>query len=164
MNISLIAAVGKNNEIGCQNQLLWHIKEDFEWFKYHTNNKPIVMGRSTYESIGRPLKNRKNFVLSRDKNYKPHPDVTVLHSVEEVLNVLGKEDEVMIIGGANVYEQFLPYANKLYITVIDKEFVADTYFPKVDLKEWFPSFSKAGTEDTGFDYWFRIHKKKPKLT
>lgn len=162
MDISLIAAVGKNREIGYKNKLLWHIKEDFQWFKHKTYSKPVVMGRSTYESIGKPLKGRINVVLSRDKDFKPDPMVLVLSSIEEVFYTFRNYNEVMIIGGEQVYKQFFPYAKRLYLTEIDKEFEADTFFPDYSLDDWLQCFSKKGKEDVGFDYFFKVYKKKLK--
>lgn len=160
MEISLIAAVGKTNEIGYENKLLWNIKEDMKWFIENTKNKPVIMGRTTYESIGKPLKDRINVVLSRNIDYNPHPDVTVLHSTEEVVQHLKHSKEVMVIGGENVYEQFVPYASKLYLTEIMDERTADAFFPTVNLAEDFlESYSRKGTEDTGFDYFFKIYKR-----
>jgi dihydrofolate reductase len=162
MEISLIAAKGKYNEIGYQNKLIWHIKEDFEWFQWQTFNKPVVMGRSTYESIGKPLKHRINVVLSRDKNYNPDPRVLVLSSVDEVIYEFRKYKELMIIGGENVYKQFMPYANRLYLTEVDEAFVADTFFPEFPLEDYRECYSRKGVEDTGFEYHFKVYRKKLK--
>lgn len=162
MELSLIAAKGKLNEIGYENNLLWHIKEDFDWFKEKTYNKPVVMGRSTYESIGKPLKGRINIVLSRDKNFKPDPSVLVLPSAEAVLYEFGKYTELMVIGGENVYKQFIPYADRLYLTEIDKEFVADKFFPEFSLDDFRECYKRKGIEDTGFDYQFKVYRKKLK--
>ena len=162
MEISLIAAIGKNREIGYGNKLLWHIKEDFEWFQEKTYNKPVVMGRTTYESIGKPLKRRINIVLSRDRNFNPDPNVLVFSSMAEVLHGFRHYPEVMVIGGENVYKQFLPYASKLYLTEVDKEFTADTFFPEFIKEDWLEVFKRGGIEDTGFGYDFKVYKKKLK--
>jgi dihydrofolate reductase len=162
MELSLIAAKGKNNEIGHQNKLLWHIKEDFDWFKEKTYNKPVIMGRATYESIGKPLKGRINVVLSRDVNFKPDPSVLVLPSVDAVLYEFRKYKEIMVIGGENVYKQFMPYANRLYLTEVDKEFTADRFFPEFPLEDFRECFKRKGIEDTGFDYHFKVYRKKLK--
>jgi len=162
MEISMIAAKGKNNEIGFENKLLWHIKEDFEWFKEHTYNKPVIMGRATYESIGKPLPKRINVVLTRDKNYNPDPSVIVLPNVESVLSEFKKYREIMIIGGESVYKQFLPFANRLYLTEIDAEFTADKFFPEFPLEDYRECYSREGVEDKGFDYMFKVYRKKLK--
>lgn len=161
MEISLIAAIGANNEIGKDNKLLWSTKEDMNWFKKHTVGKVVVMGRATYESIGRPLDKRVNVVLSRDKNYNPHKDVVVMGSVEQVLANMKREREVMIIGGEEIYKQFFPYATRLYLTEIDKEFEADSFFPEFDKEEWISFFSQKGTGE-GAEYSFKVYRKKPK--
>jgi dihydrofolate reductase len=162
MEISLIAAKGKYNEIGYENKLLWHIKEDFKWFQRHTMNKPVIMGRSTYESIGKPLKHRINVVISNNKNYNPDPSVLVLHSIEEVMYEFRKYKEIMVIGGQSIYNQFMPLADRLYLTEIDKGFVADTFFPDFPEDDYKELYNEKGTEDVGFDYYFKVYRKKLK--
>lgn len=162
MILSMIAAVDKNMGIGNENKLLFNIKEDLEWFKQHTHGKPIIMGRSTFESIGKPLKKRINVVLSRNYLFNPGSDVLVRHSVSDILNEFRNELEVVVIGGETIYRQFLPYADRLYITEIDKEKQADTFFPKFNKNEWIKRFSKRGTDDTGFSYSFNVYKKSNK--
>lgn len=132
--ISIIAAIGKNRELGKDNKLLWHISEDFKRFKELTMNKVVIMGRKTYESLPekfRPLPNRVNVVVTRDLNYK-NEGIIVCKSIEAALRqAQGKPSkEVFIIGGASIYEQGIKYADKLYLTLVDKEFPeADTFFP-----------------------------------
>jgi dihydrofolate reductase len=159
MGISLIAAVGKNREIGVDNKLLWYIREDFQWFKQKTAGKMIVMGRNTFNSIGGALPNRYNIVLSKSRF--TFPDIKVLNSVADVLDYTFGAPEVMIIGGASIYEQFLPYADRLYLTELDKEFKqADTFFPYFNKDDYIDCFTKDGTEDVGFGYQFKVYKKK----
>ncbi len=135
-NISIIVAVGKANEIGNENQLLWHISEDLKYFKRVTSGKTIVMGGNTWLSLPRrPLPKRRNIVLSRDVN-KQYEGAEVMHSVEEVSKAVINEEEVFIMGGAMVYQHFLPIASKLYITHVLENFVADTWFPKIDNQIW----------------------------
>lgn len=160
MEVSLIAAHGKNREIGLNNNLLWHIKEDFEWFKCHTRNKPVIMGRKTYESIGRPLPHRINVVLSRNPDFSPEPNVLVLPSVDAAIYEFRKYREIMVLGGENVYKQFLPYANRLYLTEIHKSFQADAFFPEFPKEEYRECFSRKGVEEVGFDYYFKVYRKK----
>ena len=131
--ISVIVAVGRNNEIGCANKLLWHISEDLKRFKALTTGSPIVMGRKTYESIGRPLPNRRNIVVSRQKNLKID-GVEVFGSIDEALAAVG--NDAFVIGGAEIYAQTLPLAQKLYLTQVDQSHEADAYFPKVDPDQW----------------------------
>ena len=135
MIISLIAAMGRNKVIGKDKSLPWKLPEDMERFKELTANKPVVMGRKTFESIGRALPNRKNIVITRDKNYKAK-GCTVVNSIKEALKTAKEAYEIMIIGGAQIYQEFLPIANKMYITLIDKDFEGDAYFPEFDEAEW----------------------------
>ena len=134
MIISLIAALGKNRVIGNENKLIWSIPTDMKRFKELTSGKSIIMGRKTYESIGRPLPKRKNIIITRDDNYKADGCI-VVHSSDESLKAAG-DVEVMIIGGAQVYAEFLPVSNKMYLTLIDKDFEGDAYFPAYNENEW----------------------------
>lgn len=135
MIISLIAAIGRNKVIGRDNSLPWKLPEDMKRFKELTSGKPVIMGRKTFESIGKPLPNRKNIILTREKNYKVD-DCVVVNSVDEALKAAKGSEEVMIIGGAQIYKEFLPIANKMYLTFIDEDFEGDAYFPEFDRKEW----------------------------
>ena len=133
MNISIIVAMSKNRVIGRDNDMPWHLSNDLKNFKRITMGKTVVMGRLTYQSIGRPLPDRKNIVLSRnlvDKN------VSIFNNLQEVLNFLKDEDEVFIIGGEDIYCQTINKANKIYLTTIDKEIIGDKYFPDIDLSSW----------------------------
>lgn len=160
MTFSIIAAVGKNGELGLNNKLLWHIPEDLRWFKQHTLNKVVVYGRKTYESLPIPyLPGRINVVLTSDKSYKPHPNVIVKHSVGDVLHEFSNEREVMVCGGSNIYEQFLPYSNKIYLTKVNHTFDADTYFPHVEWDGWVQYFENKRRNDNGFEYSFHVYKK-----
>jgi len=149
MNISLIVAMDQNRAIGYKNQLLWHLPSDLKRFKKTTMGKPIVMGRKTFESIGKMLPGRENIVLTRDANFSNNVDrnsnLTIYNNLNlllEYLNTKYNSTEVMIIGGAEVYKLFLEYANKIYFTVVDtsldkNNFIeADTYFPEIDNKTW----------------------------
>jgi dihydrofolate reductase len=135
MIISLIAALGNNNVIGKSNSLPWHLPADLKHFKDNTSGKPVIMGKATYESIGKPLPNRTNIILSNDPNFEI-PGATVVHSIEDSIRAAGNAPEVMIVGGASIYRQFLPLADRLYITRIYHDFEGDAYFPDFDLKEW----------------------------
>ena len=127
MIISLIAAVGKNNVIGTDNKLPWKLSADLKRFKAITSGKPVAMGRKTFESIGKPLPNRTNIIITRDKNYKADGCV-VVHSAEEALNAAKGNAEIMIIGGEQIFKEFLPIANKLYLTYINYDFEGDILF------------------------------------
>ena len=135
MIISLIAAMGRNYVIGKDNSLPWKLPEDMKRFKELTLNKPVVMGRKTFESIGKPLPDRKNIILTRDKNYSVQGCI-VVHSAEEALKAAKGTEEVMIIGGEQIFKEFLPIANKMYLTFIDEEFEGDAYFPEYSVNEW----------------------------
>ncbi len=135
MIISIIAAVADNMVIGDKNSLPWSLPADMEYFKAKTTGKPIIMGAKTFESIGKALPNRKNIVLNFDKDY-PAEGCVVVTSIEEALKEVGEDEEVMIAGGASIYRQFLPLANKLYLTFIHHNFKGDTSFPEVDFNEW----------------------------
>ena len=128
MIISLIVAIGKNNVIGDKNTIPWKLPADIRYFKEKTMGKPVVMGRKTFESIGKPLPGRENIIITRDPDYKAE-GCTVVHSVDEAVKAAEGSEELMVIGGAQIYKEFFPIANKLYITNIDKEFEGDTYFP-----------------------------------
>jgi dihydrofolate reductase len=130
--ISFVVAMDENRAIGKDNDLPWYLPNDLKYFKKVTMGKPIVMGRKTYESIGKPLPGRENIVLTRDGNYKAE-GITVVHSVDEVLQ---KEEEICVIGGSEVFKLFLPVADRLYITEIHETFEADTYFPELNENEW----------------------------
>jgi dihydrofolate reductase len=128
----MISAIAKKDRaIGFKNALLWHIPEDFKHFKETTSGHAVIMGENTYKSIGRPLPNRTNIVMSLDKQFSPE-GCAVVTSIEEAL-VKAKEveqEEIFIIGGASIYRQFLPYADRLYLTLVEGEFEADTFFPE----------------------------------
>ena len=138
MNLSMIVALDENYGIGADNKLLWHLPDDFKWFKRHTIGKPVIMGRKTMESLPFVLPNRRNIVLSRDEN-KILEGFEHASSQEDALNKVHVEskDEVFIIGGSAIYELFLPSANKLYLTrvhtCIDK---ADAFFPRIERENW----------------------------
>ncbi|ABU69806.1 type 3 dihydrofolate reductase [Vibrio campbellii] len=140
MIISMIAAMADNRIIGKDNQMPWHLPADFAWFKRCTMGKPVVMGRKTYESIGRPLPGRLNIVISRDASLSIE-GVTTVTSIEQALEIAGEVEEVMIIGGGAIYAACLPMANKLYVTHIEAEIEGDTQFP-----DWGNEFKETYSE------------------
>lgn len=152
--ISIIAAVGKNLELGRNNKLIWFIPNDLEYFKSVTTGKTVVMGRKTYESIGKALLNRKNIVIS-NKNIQLD-NVTVLDNYKDVFNI--KED-VFIIGGSSIYELFLPYAENIYLTEIDSSEKADCYFPSFNKDLYEKEIIKTETYNN-LDYSFVIYRRK----
>ena len=135
MKISIVVAMAANRVIGRDNQLPWHLPADLKHFKQTTMGKPILMGRKTWESIGRPLPGRTNIVITRDENYDA-PGCVVVHSIEAALQAAAKQDEVMIIGGAEFYRQVLPRTDRIYLTRINEDFEGDTLFPELDSSEW----------------------------
>lgn len=163
--ISLIAAIGKNNELGKNNNLLWKLPADLEYFKKVTSGHPVIMGRKTFESIGRPLPKRQNIVITRDKTYM-RDSVNVAHSLEEALKIartpLAQNEEIFVIGGAEIYKQAMDIADRLYITHIDAEDKkADTFFPEIIPLVWNEIFHKEHTKDekNRFNYVFSVYEK-----
>ncbi len=161
--ISMISAVGENRVIGNKNQLPWHLPADFKYFKEQTLNKTVVMGLNTFKSIGeKPLPDRKHIILNNDPNYVPPENCVVAHSIEEVVEMAKDIPEVMICGGASVYKQFLPLAQRLYLTYVHASPEGDTYFPEVNLTEW-NEVKRAdfkADEKNAFDYSFVILERK----
>lgn len=134
--ISLIAAIGKNRELGKDNRLLWKLPADMAFFKRNTSGKPIIVGRKTYESFFiKPLPGRMNIVITRDDNYSA-PGAIVVHSIEEALQQAKDAEEIMIVGGASFYAQMLPRADRLYLTLVESNTDADSWFPEYDVYGW----------------------------
>lgn len=138
MKMSLIAAMASNRVIGRDNRLPWHLSADLKRFKRLTLGHTLVMGRKTFESIGRPLPGRSTIVVTRQAGYAPRfaPDtVQVVHSIEEALQ-RSQGDEVFIAGGGDIFQQTLPVADRLYLTIIEEAFPGDAYFPEYDESQW----------------------------
>ncbi len=133
--INIIVAVAQNGAIGCHNKLLWHIPEDLQRFKRLTMGCPIIMGRLTFQSIGRPLPGRENIVISRSEGLHIE-GCTVVGSVDEALEMVSNAPEVFIIGGGQIYEQTLPLAHRLYMTFVAQNPEGDTFFPKILEGKW----------------------------
>ena len=157
--ISMIWAMGKNNALGCRNRMPWYLPADFAHFKKVTLGKPVIMGRKTYESIGKPLPGRKNIIITRDMDFRPEGCIAV-NSIDGA-KAYAAEGEVFIIGGAEIYRAFLPLAHKLYITEIDQAFEADTYFPEIDYSQWKLVSSRLGPRDekNPYDYEFLVYER-----
>jgi len=134
-HLSIIVAKSKNDVIGNNGRLPWHLSEDLKRFKSITMGKPIIMGRVTYESIGKPLPGRENIILTRRSNYL-EKGITIIHSSDEALKSARDSDEVIIIGGGEIYKEFLSRVNRLYITHVDLHIDGDAFFPKVDYSDW----------------------------
>lgn len=135
MKVSMIVAASANNVIGAKGGLPWHLSEDLRRFKEITMGKPMIMGRTTYESIGRALPGRRSIVLTRQADYEAE-GIEVVHTPEAALESAGDADEVMIIGGGKVYEEFLPVTDRIYLTRVHAEVEGDTFFPDIDEDEW----------------------------
>lgn len=133
--ISIIVAIAKNGVIGDKNTLLWHLREDMIHFRTITSGHPVVMGRKTYDSIGRPLPKRTNVVITRDTELQIE-GCTMAHSLTEAVEMFDSSEEVFIIGGAQIYNQAMPIADRLYLTIIDKEYEGDSSFPEIDYNSW----------------------------
>lgn len=161
MNI-LLVAVGLNNEIGSQNKMPWHLPRDLKFFKEITQGHPVVMGRKTYESIGKPLPNRTNIVVSTRENWFEE-GILIVSTLKEALKFAAKIDpEVYIIGGGQIFEQTMPLADRLLITRVQGSFEANVYFPEIDKNVWrlmeerSEPADDANAYDMAFQVWERI--------
>ena len=134
-NLSLIVAMDENRLIGSHNDLPWHLPADLAFFKRTTMGKPIIMGRKTHESIGKPLPGRRNIIVTRDEKFSAE-GCDVVNSIDAALRLCEGEEEVMLIGGASLYQQTIDRAARLYITRIHHEFDGDTWFPAIDATQW----------------------------
>ncbi len=133
--ISTIVAMAENRVIGIENRLPWHLPGDMKWFRRHTLGKPVVMGRKTFESLGRALPERTNIVVTRDPGYRA-PGAVVVDSVAAALAAAGDVPEVMIIGGESFYGQMLPRSDRLYLTLVHAAVAGDAWFPEFDWSQW----------------------------
>ena len=134
MIVAIIVAIGENNAIGKNNQLLWHMPNDLKHFKDVTSGRTIIMGRKTFDSVGKPLPKRRNIVVTRQDI--TIPGCEVVKSIEDGLALCKNEDEVFIGGGAEIYKLAMHLTDRIYLTIIHKVFDADTFFPEIDHKEW----------------------------
>lgn len=166
MTLALIAAYAQNRVVGINNQLPWHLPEDLKYFKRVTTGKAVIMGRKTYESIGRPLPNRTNIVITHNPDFSA-PGIVVVNSLQaaidhaENVNTINGEDEIMVIGGAAIYELALPMADRLYLTHVHAEVEGDAYFPEVDFADWKQVAKEdyAASETNPYDYSFAVYEK-----
>jgi dihydrofolate reductase len=133
--VILIAAAAKNNALGKNNDLIWHLPDDFKRFKAITSGHYIIMGRKTFESFPKPLPNRTHVVITRQKGYQPEGCI-VVDSIEKALTISPKNENVFIIGGGEIYTLGLPFAQKIELTRVHNDFEADVFFPEIDLKQW----------------------------
>ncbi len=163
MIISITVAMGSNHAIGIDNRMPWHLSADLQNFRKITMGKPILMGRKTFESIGRPLPGRENIVITRNPDFRP-AGCSVFHSIEAAL-LECQAEELMVIGGASFYQAMLPVAERIYLTRIHREFDADTFFPEFDLSAWQEVHRRDISDDASveFDYSFIVLEKNRSL-
>ena len=161
--LSIIVAIAKNNVIGKDNKLIWHLPEDLKRFKRLTTGHNIIMGRKTFESLGRVLPNRKHIVLCNDMKLDINDEnVEIIDSIDKLKQYEEAEEESFIIGGATIYKLLLPKADKLYITKINQEFEGDVYFPEIDENVWKVVETEKGIKDekNPYDYEYVTYVKK----
>lgn len=159
--ITIVAALGNNNALGKDNQLLWRLPKDLKHFKALTENHPIVMGRKTYESIGKALPNRTNIVVSRKENWFQE-GILIVSTLKEALKFAKKIDEnIFVIGGGEIYKQTIDLADKLEITQVKGDFEADTFFPKIDPKIWQMTDEQCHEQDekNGYNFCFQTYER-----
>ena len=159
--ITLIAAVAQNNALGKDNQLLWHLPNDFKRFKNITSNHFIIMGRKTFESFPKLLPNRTHVIITRQKNYSPE-NCIVVDSLPKAIAVCPPAEELFIIGGGEIYNQSIEIADKLDITRVHHTFEADTFFPEIDLNKWKLTSAELHPKDEKhpFDFTFQTYLRK----
>jgi len=161
MILSIIVAVGNNGVIGKDNTLIWHLPGDLQYFKNLTMGKPIIMGRKTFESIGKPLPGRTSVIVTHNKNYKAEGCI-IAHTLEDALKKIDtKCEEAFIIGGAEIYKQSLPIADKIYMTRVYEDFEGDTFFPSINSSTWqlITKTPMPVDEKNKYPYGFLIFKK-----
>lgn len=162
---TIVVAMGLGNEIGAENQLLWHLPKDLKHFKEITTGHPVIMGRKTYESIGKALPNRTNIVVSRKKDWFEE-GILIVGSLKEALKFAKKMDEdIFIIGGGNIYEQTIDLADKLEVTLVKANLNADVFFPKINPKIWEKTTETCHEKDgrNSYDFCFQTYERKEKL-
>ena len=166
MKISLIVAVSRNGVIGLNNQLPWHLPEDLKYFKSVTMGKPLIMGRKTYESIGRPLPGRTNIVITRDSSWNAD-GVEVARTLQQAMTLgrlacaRAEADEIMVIGGEQIYRLTLPGADRLYFTEVQADVEGDAYFPAIDPDQWHQISEQIPEQTDTHPYRFLVLERKP---
>ncbi len=160
--ISLIAAMANDHSIGKNNRMPWHLSADLKHFKKITLNKPIIMGRRTYESLGQALPQRKNIVITQQEDFIA-PDCIITHNLNDAIKAAGEVDEIMIIGGGQLYQEAINIAQRMYLTFIELDVEGDTFFPKWQEDEWQEISREAHKKDAlnAYDYAFVVLEKKP---
>lgn len=161
--LSTIVAIANNNVIGKDNKLIWHLPEDLKRFKQITTGKNIIMGRKTFESLGRVLPNRKHIILCNDMEMDiDNENVEILDDISKLDKYINSDEENFVIGGATIYKLLMPYVNKLYITKINKDFVGDVYFPEIKEEEWKEISKEKGlkNDENPYDYEYITYVRK----
>lgn len=161
--LSIIVAKAKNNTIGKDNKLLWHIPDDLRRFKELTTNHNIIMGRKTFESIGKILPNRKHIIFSQNPDFKiDNENIEIVHSMLQIQQYIEDENENFVLGGAMIYNLLMPYVTKMYVTEIDKDFEGDTVFPRINTEVWQEVSREDGPKDeeNDFKYQYVVYKRK----
>lgn len=159
MQLNLIAAVARNGAIGKDNALLWRLPEDLKFFKRTTLGSPVIMGRKTFESIGRPLPGRRNIVVTRNAAWQ-HEGVEVASSLDAAIDLVKHEAQVFVIGGGELYTQALPQADQLILTEVDADFEGDTFFPTWDRSLFTESSRETHQSDSGWAYHFVFYQRQ----
>ncbi|HBF36292.1 MAG TPA: dihydrofolate reductase [Firmicutes bacterium] len=158
--ISLITAMSKNRVIGNKGRMPWNLPADLTYFQKMTMGHPVIMGRKTFEAIGRPLPGRENVIITGNQNYQPK-DCLILHSIDGAISFCNHKNG-FVIGGSQIYQQFLPLADRLYITFINKIFRGDSFFPKIDPQLWQLTSQTQGEQNqqNPYDYSFLVYEKR----
>ena len=160
--LSIIVAKAKNNTIGKDNKLLWHISDDLKRFEELTTGHVIIMGRKTFESLGKVLPNRKHIVFSQNPDFKVNDEnVEIVHSMLQLQEYIEDDNENFVIGGAMIYNLLMPYVKKMYVTEIDKDFDGDTFFPRINEDVWKEVSRENGPEDlnNNFKYEYVVYER-----
>lgn len=157
----MIAAAAENNALGKDNEMVWHLPDDFKRFKQLTTGHHIIMGRKTFESFPKPLPNRTHIIITRQKDYHPE-NCIVVDSMEKAIEKAPKNEDVFIIGGGEIYNLGLPYADKIELTKVHSEFEADAFFPEINSDEWELSKEEFHPKDEkhNFDFTFQTFTRK----
>ncbi|MFQ5703328.1 MAG: dihydrofolate reductase [Gemmatimonadales bacterium] len=160
MIVSLVAAMSENGVIGMKGDLPWHLPTDLARFKELTTGHTIIMGRKTFDSVGRPLPNRRTIVVTRDENFVREGVVTS-NSIEQALTLVDGEDEVFVVGGGEIYRLALPLVDRIYLTVVHAELEGDTFFPHIDTTEWTLVRDERHEADAkhGYAYSFQLYER-----
>ncbi len=161
MILSMIVAASENNAIGKYNELLWHLPKDLKYFKEVTSGHCIIMGRKTFDSIGKPLPKRRNIVITRREEFEVE-GVEVANDIEAAIDMVGEDQEPFIVGGGTIYEQALDYVNRVYLTRVHAHVNGDTFFPELDLNEWQRVLHESHKKDAkhAYDFSFEVWDRK----